>query len=76
MSPAPESAGASAHEHAPVGGERRPRASIVDVAPTLLAALGVPWRDALDGAKLRPRAYTADEDAQVAERLRALGYLE
>jgi hypothetical protein len=52
-----------------------------DVAPTLLAALGIAWQDegaGPDGADfLRPRIdYSAEEEAQVAERLRALGYLE
>ena len=52
-----------------------------DVAPTLLAALGVAWES--DGAGpdgsdfLRERvAYSEAEEAQVAQRLRALGYLE
>ncbi len=54
-----------------------PTASIVDVAPTVLAALGVAWRDPLDGAPLAgPRPYTDAEEAQVSSRLRALGYLE
>jgi hypothetical protein len=53
-------------------------ARIEDVAPTLLAALGVEWDGALDGSALGgpPRAYDADEEALVAQRLRRLGYLE
>ena len=52
-----------------------------DVAPTLLAAMGIPWRSegaGPDGSDLlRERVpYSADEEARVAERLRALGYLE
>ncbi len=51
-------------------------ASIVDVAPALLAALGVPaGGDPADGAS-PVRAYTPDQEARVAARLRALGYLE
>ncbi|MCH8132008.1 MAG: hypothetical protein IIA30_05620 [Myxococcales bacterium] len=56
--------------------------SIVDVAPTILGAMGIPWtgRDEAgpDGADfLEPRRdYTPEEEARVAARLRALGYLE
>jgi predicted AlkP superfamily phosphohydrolase/phosphomutase len=52
-------------------------ASLRDVAPALLGALGIPW-EAGDGGDLqRPRvAYTPEEEARVADRLRALGYLE
>jgi predicted AlkP superfamily phosphohydrolase/phosphomutase len=52
-----------------------------DVAPTLLAALGVDWEspdagpDGCDGMRDRI-AYSEAEEAQVARRLRALGYLE
>ena len=46
-----------------------------DAAPALLAALGVPWRE-VDGTPRDPRPYTPQEEAQVARRLRALGYLE
>jgi len=51
---------------------------IEDVAPTLLAALGVEWDGALDGSALggAPRAYDAEQEALVARRLRQLGYLE
>ncbi len=54
----------------------RPR--LEDVAPTLLAALGVAWDGALDGSVLGgpPRAYDPEEEALVAQRLRRLGYLE
>ena len=57
----------------------RPR--LVDMAPTLLAAMGIEW-DASEGDAdgtsmvLRPRPYSAEEEAIVAERLHALGYLE
>jgi predicted AlkP superfamily phosphohydrolase/phosphomutase len=49
-----------------------------DVAPTLLAALGVAWDETLDGSAPEgpARAYAPDEEALVAERLRRLGYLE
>ena len=52
-----------------------------DVAPTLLAALGVAWESegaGPDGADLLREhvAYSEAEQAQVARRLRALGYLE
>jgi predicted AlkP superfamily phosphohydrolase/phosphomutase len=49
-----------------------------DVAPTLLAALGIGWDETLDGTALLgpPRAYGPEEEALVAERLRQLGYLE
>jgi predicted AlkP superfamily phosphohydrolase/phosphomutase len=45
-----------------------------DVAPALLGVLGIP-NEADTGAR-RPRPYTPDEEARVADRLRALGYLE
>ena len=57
----------------------RPR--LVDMAPTLLEAMGVEWQEdegPADG-KLIPlerRRYTDEEEAIAAERLRALGYLE
>jgi predicted AlkP superfamily phosphohydrolase/phosphomutase len=51
-------------------------ASIVDTAPTILRAMGLGF-DALDGAALDgQRAYSAAEEALVAEQLRKLGYLE
>jgi arylsulfatase A-like enzyme len=57
--------------------ERRGSASIVDLAPTLLAAMGLAWDGRLDGESLAaPRAYSPEEEAEVAARLRALGYLE
>ncbi|MFI5318460.1 MAG: alkaline phosphatase family protein [Myxococcota bacterium] len=52
-------------------------ASIVDTAPTILRALGLGF-EALDGSALGGdgRAYSAAEQALVAEQLRKLGYLE
>ncbi len=56
--------------------EARPR--LVDLAPTLLAQLGVAWQEALDGAPLASpaRSMGAADEAKLAARLRALGYLE
>ena len=55
--------------------ERNP--AIVDVAPSLLAAMGVPWEECLDGAVLlEPRPYDREQERRVSDRLRALGYLE
>ncbi len=51
-------------------------AAIVDVAPTLLRAMGIPWDERLDGVALTPAPYSAGEEARVAARLRALGYLD
>jgi hypothetical protein len=49
-------------------------ASIESVAPALLGLLGVlPQSTAAPGT---PRPYGDDEEARVAARLRALGYLE
>ena len=61
---------------APLAEKDLPR--LEDVAPTLLAALGVGWDGALDGDALGgpPRGYDAQDEALVAERLRRLGYLE
>jgi predicted AlkP superfamily phosphohydrolase/phosphomutase len=55
-----------------------PEPSLEDVAPTLMRAMGVAWDGDLDGTARFPErvAYTADEEAIVAERLRRLGYLE
>jgi len=50
--------------------------ALVDVAPTLLRHLGVDWDDELDGVSLLRADYGPDEEARVAARLRALGYLE
>jgi len=46
-----------------------------DAAPALATSLGIPWTpgDLGPGA---PAPYTPEEEAQVADRLRALGYLE
>jgi predicted AlkP superfamily phosphohydrolase/phosphomutase len=54
-------------------------AALRDAAPALLGAMGIAWGedDGDGGTSLRPRvAYTPEEEARVAERLRALGYLE
>jgi predicted AlkP superfamily phosphohydrolase/phosphomutase len=53
-------------------------ASIVDVAPTLLDALGIRADGPRDGVSMRRDRipYSSDEQALVAARLRALGYLE
>jgi len=57
-------------------------ASIVDAAPAIARAMGVPWREDARGTDGRggtggaAAPYTAEEEAQVAARLRALGYLE
>jgi predicted AlkP superfamily phosphohydrolase/phosphomutase len=55
-----------------------PEASLEDVAPSLMRAMGVAWDGELDGtARFAERVpYTVDEEAIVAERLRQLGYLE
>jgi predicted AlkP superfamily phosphohydrolase/phosphomutase len=51
-----------------------------DVAPSVLAAMGLTWsgEDPADGRILGSplQDYTPEEDARVAARLRALGYLE
>jgi len=51
---------------------------LVDVAPTLLDAMGVPWAadGGADGRVHTPRPYTDEEDALVRRRLQALGYLD
>jgi len=63
--------------------------SLADIAPTVLAVLGVPGPD-LDGCPLlgsahgrvnasaggAPQDYTSEEEAVVAARMRALGYFE
>lgn len=46
-----------------------------DLAPACLRAAGLGWEAGGSGPS-RPRAYTAEEEAEVAERLRGLGYLE
>ncbi|MBW2267061.1 MAG: alkaline phosphatase family protein [Deltaproteobacteria bacterium] len=60
-------------------GARAPRDAecprLSDAAPALLAALGCDW-DAGDTDAPRPSPYSAEEEQQVASRLRALGYLE
>ena len=64
-------------------------ASLADIAPTVLSVLGVPG-PAMDGQSLlgsglesreidharAPFAFTEEEEAIMAERMRALGYLE
>ena len=59
--------------------DARPR--LVDMAPTLLLAMGIEWDqggEESDGNSipLERRRYTDEEEALAAERLRALGYLE
>jgi predicted AlkP superfamily phosphohydrolase/phosphomutase len=73
--------GAAAPLSAEADAEGRALPHLRDVAPTLLAAMGLPWESegaGPDGSDLlRERvAYSADEEARVADRLRALGYLE
>jgi len=57
-------------------------ASIVDAAPAIARAMGVPWREDVEGTNGlcgtggAAAPYTPEEEAQVAARLRALGYLE
>jgi predicted AlkP superfamily phosphohydrolase/phosphomutase len=50
--------------------------SLEDVAPTLLRHLGVAWDGDLDGVSLLRSDYGPEDEARVAARLRALGYLE
>jgi len=53
--------------------------SIVDAAPAIARALGISWAGESDDGGVsgrEPVPYTAEEEAQVAARLRALGYLE
>ncbi len=54
---------------------------LVDVAANLLAAMGIEWKTTEGEASgtstpLAPHRYSAEEEAIVADRLRALGYLE
>jgi predicted AlkP superfamily phosphohydrolase/phosphomutase len=49
-------------------------AGLRDAAPALLGAMGVPWDAGAGGGAAIP--YSEAEEAAVAERLRALGYLE
>lgn len=64
-------------------------ASLQDVAPTVLAALGVPgprmdgtslfgpmMEAAVDSVSAAPRVYSPEENAEIEERLRELGYFE
>jgi len=47
------------------------------VAATIAGGLGIEWKPgASTPGDVRRTAYTEEEDAMVAERLRALGYLE
>ncbi len=60
-------------------GSENPR--LVDMAPTLLATMGIEWETSegeADGVSIPmgQHRYSAEEEAIVAERLRALGYLE
>jgi hypothetical protein len=55
---------------------------LVDVAPWLLAQMGIGWQvdDGVAGGSASATAargeYSAEEEALVAERLRVMGYLE
>jgi len=49
--------------------------SIIGAGPAIAAALQLPWQDADQGGRAR-RTHTPEEEAVVADRLRALGYLE
>ncbi|MEO1914122.1 MAG: hypothetical protein ABGW98_09715, partial [Myxococcales bacterium] len=58
-----------------------PHPRLVDMAPTLLGAMGLDWETSegsADGIShgLTERRYSAEEEAAVADRLRALGYLD
>ncbi len=54
---------------------RVPPSRLADVAPALLGAMGIPVRASTAPAP-PPSAYTPEQEARVAARLRALGYLE
>jgi len=56
-------------------GERGLPRTLVDVAPWLLDRMGLDWQVGV-GREPERVGYTPEEDARVAERLRALGYLE
>lgn len=61
------------------GASDAPPARLSEVAPWLAAAMGLAWRRAEDTSGEggpTPLAYDDEEEAMVAERLRALGYLE
>lgn len=66
-------AGADAHDL-----DETPEPSLQDFAPPLMRAMGVNWDGDLERiARFSERvAYTADEEAIIAERSRNLGYLE
>jgi len=49
--------------------------ALKELAPACLRAMGLPWSGGNDPARA-PAPYTAEEEAEVAARLRALGYLE
>ena len=53
-------------------------ATLADAGPTLLRAMGIPWDGEMDGSPMSPVSvpYTPEEEERVAQRLRALGYLE
>ncbi len=53
-----------------------PPGRLEQVAPRLLGALDVAWDADPDGPDPTAMPYTPEEEARVAERLRALGYLE
>ena len=56
--------------------EARPPARLVEVAAWMAEILGLQWRPQSSPAAPSRRDYTDEEDAIVAARLRALGYLE
>lgn len=58
-----------------VDGPDSPPANLVGVAPWLAQAMGLAWT-ASDECRVDPLVYDDEEEAMVAERLRALGYLE
>ena len=58
-------------------GPSPPPARLGAVAPWLAEAMGLAWPDCSpSGIAQKRQAYDQDEEAMVAERLRALGYLE
>ena len=61
------------------GGDRQaPPANLAQAPRAIADIMGLPWEDAVGRGEDRAarRDYSEQEDAVVAERLRALGYLE